>query len=63
MSATVELAPGTRLAGYRVVSARGRGGMGVVHLAHDTRRNRRDALKLSAPEPGHAWQLCVTTST
>jgi YVTN family beta-propeller protein len=41
---------GTELAGYRIESLIGRGGMSVVYLATDTRLKRRLALKLLSPE-------------
>jgi ABC-type branched-subunit amino acid transport system substrate-binding protein/streptogramin lyase len=42
--------PGTTFAGYRIEAEIGRGGMGVVHRAVDTRLDRPVALKLIAPE-------------
>ena len=44
------LTPGTRLGPYEIQAAIGAGGMGEVYLAHDTRLNRKVALKsLSGP--------------
>jgi sugar lactone lactonase YvrE len=41
---------GTTLAGYRIESVVGRGGMGVVYLAEHLRLSRRVALKILPPE-------------
>jgi predicted ATPase/class 3 adenylate cyclase/predicted Ser/Thr protein kinase len=48
--ATVRLAPGAMLAGYRVEHELGRGGMGVVYRATQVALDRPVALKLIAPE-------------
>jgi hypothetical protein len=41
---------GTRLAGYRIDSVLGRGGMGVVYLAEHLRLHRKVALKVISPD-------------
>jgi YVTN family beta-propeller protein len=45
---------GTELAGYRIETLVGRGGMSVVYLAEDSRLKRKVALKLLAPELGES---------
>jgi serine/threonine protein kinase/tetratricopeptide (TPR) repeat protein len=40
-----QLPPGARLGHYQIVAMLGRGGMGVVYRAHDTRLNRSVAVK------------------
>lgn len=46
----VPLAAGTMVSHYRVEKKIGQGGMGEVYLAHDTRLNRKIALKLLPPQ-------------
>ena len=44
------ISPGTRFAQYEIIALLGKGGMGEVCLAHDTRLNRKVAIKLLPAE-------------
>lgn len=44
------LTPGAQLGSHEIISLLGAGGMGEVYLAHDTKLNRRVAIKV-LPEP------------
>jgi serine/threonine protein kinase len=50
---TEALAPGQAIGAYVVVPEIGRGGMGVVYLARDTRLDRDVAIKMLPPELRH----------
>src|ERR671929_1744040 len=49
--------PGNEIAGYRIESLIGRGGMAVVYLAEDLRLGRKVALKLLTPQLADSEQF------
>src|SRR5690348_13999155 len=49
--------PGSEIAGYRIESLIGRGGMAVVYRAEDTRLGRKVALKLLTPQLADSEQF------
>ena len=49
--------PGTEIAGYRIESLIGRGGMAVVYRAEDLRLGRKVALKLLTPQLADSEQF------
>ncbi len=49
--------PGTEIAGYRIESVIGRGGMAVVYRAEDMRLGRKVALKLLSPQLADSEQF------
>src|SRR3954452_15877658 len=51
------LQPGAEIAGYRIESLIGRGGMAVVYRAEDTRLGRKVALKLLPPQLADSEQF------
>ena len=57
MSTDPESRIGTELAGFRIESVIGRGGMGVVYGAEQLRYGRKVALKVLAPELSHDRQF------
>src|SRR5688500_10162883 len=50
MPVGTRLDPGTEIAGYRIESLLGRGGMGAVYCATHLMLGSRDALKILMPE-------------
>src|ERR1700748_104104 len=50
----MELAPGTRLGAYEILSALGAGGMGQVFRARDIKLNRPVAIKVLRPDWAHS---------
>src|SRR3978361_1184785 len=49
--------PGSEIAGYRIESLIGRGGMAVVYRAEDLRLGRKGALKLLTPQLADGAQV------
>src|SRR5215510_1720654 len=50
IKSTESILPGSKIGAYQLLEPLGRGGMGEVHLALDTRLNRKVALKLLLAE-------------
>jgi len=46
----MDVAPGSQLGPYQIISQLGAGGMGVVYQAHDPRLDRHVAIKLLPPD-------------
>ena len=55
----MNLAPGTRIGPYEIVSMIGAGGMGEVYRARDTRLDRTVAIKVLPPQVADEPQFRV----